>query len=35
VQYSGIDTNLNSTTAGRVTSAGSMRSFQFTSRFRF
>jgi trimeric autotransporter adhesin len=35
VQYSGIDTNVQSPTFGQVTSAGSMRSFQFTSRFRF
>jgi hypothetical protein len=35
VQYSGIDTNVASPTFGQVTSAGSMRSFQFTSRFRF
>ena len=35
VQYSGIDTNVASPTFGQVTSAASMRSFQFTSRFRF
>jgi hypothetical protein len=35
VQYSGVDTNVASPTFGQVTSAGSMRSFQFTSRFRF
>ncbi|MGA8743281.1 MAG: TonB-dependent receptor [Terracidiphilus sp.] len=35
VQYSGIDTNVQSPAFGQVTSAGSMRSFQFTSRFRF
>ena len=35
VQYSGVDTNAASPTFGQVTSAGSMRSFQFTSRFRF
>ncbi|MGA2352031.1 MAG: carboxypeptidase regulatory-like domain-containing protein, partial [Terracidiphilus sp.] len=35
VQYSGVDTNLASPTAGRVTSAGAMRAFQFTGRFRF
>ena len=35
VQYSGVDTNLTSPTAGQVTSAGAMRSFQFTARFRF
>jgi hypothetical protein len=35
VQYSGVDTNVASPTFGQVTSAGTMRSFQFTSRFRF
>jgi hypothetical protein len=35
VQYAGVDTNLTSPTAGQVTSAGAMRSFQFTARFRF
>ena len=35
VQYTGVDTNFQSPTFGQVTSAGSMRSFQFTSRFRF
>ena len=35
VQYSGVDTKLDSATAGQVTSAASMRSFQFTARFRF
>ena len=35
VQYSGVDTNVASPTFGQVTSVGSMRSFQFTSRFRF
>jgi hypothetical protein len=42
VQYSGVDTTLysgldssTSTPFGRVTSAGSMRAFQFTARFRF
>jgi len=35
VQYAGVDTNVASPTFGQVTSAGSMRSFQFTSRFRF
>jgi hypothetical protein len=35
VQYSGVDTSLTSPTAGQVTSAGAMRSFQFTARFRF
>ena len=31
VQYSGVDTKLDSATAGQVTSAASMRSFQFTA----
>jgi hypothetical protein len=35
VQYSGVDTSLTSPTAGQVISAGSMRAFQFTTRFRF
>lgn len=35
VQYSGVDTNATSPTFGRVMSVGNMRSFQFTSRFRF
>jgi len=35
VQYAGVDTSVTSPTFGQVTSAGSMRSFQFTSRFRF
>jgi hypothetical protein len=35
VQYSGVDTRLDSLTAGQVTSAASMRSFQFSARFRF
>jgi len=35
VQYSGVDMNAASPTFGQVTSTGSMRSFQFTSRFRF
>jgi hypothetical protein len=35
VQYSGVDTNVASPSFGQVTSVGSMRSFQFTSRFRF
>ena len=35
VQYSGIDTNVQSPTFGQVLQAGSMRSFQFTTRFRF
>jgi hypothetical protein len=35
VQYSGVDSSLTSPTAGQVISAGAMRSFQFTGRFRF
>jgi hypothetical protein len=35
VQYSGVDTYINSPTAGQVNSVNAMRSFQFTSRFRF
>jgi hypothetical protein len=35
VQYSGVDTNLDSPTAGQVTSAAAMRQFNFTARFRF
>lgn len=35
VQYSGVDTNVASPTFGQVVSAGTMRAFQFTSRFRF
>ncbi len=35
VQYSGVNTSLTSPTAGQVTSAGTMREFQFTARFRF
>jgi hypothetical protein len=35
VQYSGVDTSLTSPTAGQVTSAGAMRAFQFTARYRF
>jgi hypothetical protein len=35
VQYSGVDTGVDSATYGQVTSARSMRSFQFTARFRF
>jgi hypothetical protein len=35
VQYAGVDTNVASPTFGQVTSAAAMRSFQFTSRFRF
>ncbi len=35
VQYSGVDTTLNSPTFGQVNSVGQMREFQFTARFRF
>lgn len=35
VQYSGIDTSVESPTFGQVLSTGSMRAFQFTARFRF
>jgi hypothetical protein len=35
VQYSGVDTSVDSATYGQVTSAGTMRQFQFTARFRF
>jgi hypothetical protein len=35
VQYSGVDTSVTSPTFGQVVSTGSMRSFQFTGRFRF
>ena len=35
VNYSSIDTNLNSPTFGRVTAAGAMRQFTISSRFRF
>jgi hypothetical protein len=35
VQYAGVGTSLNSPTAGQVTSAAAMRSFNFTARFRF
>jgi hypothetical protein len=35
VQYSGVDTNVSSTTFGQVTSAASMRAFSFMARFRF
>ena len=33
--YSSIDTNINSSTFGRVTAVGGMRQFTLTSRFRF
>ena len=35
VQYSSVDTNLSSITAGQVTSAAAMRQFTFLGRFRF
>ncbi len=35
VQYAGVDTNAASPSFGQVVSVGSMRSFQFTARFRF
>jgi hypothetical protein len=35
VQYSGVDTSLTSLTAGQVISVATMRTFQFTARFRF
>jgi hypothetical protein len=35
VQYSGVGTDESSSNFGEVTSVGSMRSFQFTARFRF
>jgi trimeric autotransporter adhesin len=35
VQYAGVDTNLDSRTAGQVTSAAQMRAFNFLARFRF
>jgi hypothetical protein len=35
VQYAGVDTNAASPTFGQVTSAGTMRAFQFTARYRF
>lgn len=35
VQYSGVDTNVASPSFGQVTSIGSMRSFNFTARYRF
>ena len=35
VQYSGVDTNVQSPTFGEVTSAGQMRAFSFIARFRF
>jgi hypothetical protein len=35
VQYSGVNTDRSSPLDGEVTSVGSMRSFQFTTRYRF
>ena len=35
LNYSSIDTSLNSPTFGRVTAAGAMRQFTITARFRF
>ena len=35
VQYSGVDTSVDSLTFGQITSAGSMRQFNFMARFRF
>jgi len=35
VQYSGVDTNVQSPTFGEVTSAAQMRTFSFVARFRF
>ena len=35
VQYAGVGTSLDTPTFGKVTSAGGMRSFQFTARYRF
>ena len=35
VQYSGVDSNVDSLSFGQVTSAGTMRQFQFMARFRF
>jgi hypothetical protein len=35
VQYSGIDTTLNSRTFGQVTSAAPMRRITFMARYRF
>jgi hypothetical protein len=35
VQYSGVDTSLNSSTYGQVTGVAGMRSFTYTMRFRF
>jgi hypothetical protein len=35
VQYSGVDTNVDSPTFGQVVSVGTMRAFSFLARFRF
>jgi hypothetical protein len=35
VQYTGVDTTVGSPTFGQVSQVGSMRSFQFSARFRF
>jgi len=35
VQYSGVNTVVNSPTFGQVSSVGAMRSFQFMARYRF
>jgi hypothetical protein len=35
VQYSGVETNAASPSFGQVTSAASMRTFQFMARYRF
>ncbi len=35
VQFSGVDTDLDSPTVGQVTSAATMRQFSFIARFRF
>jgi hypothetical protein len=35
VNYSSIDSTVESPTFGRVTAAGGMRQFSITSRFRF
>lgn len=35
VQYTGVDSNIDSNTAGYVTTVGNMRKFNFTARYRF
>jgi hypothetical protein len=35
VQYAGVNTSDGTPNFGQVTSAGQMRAFQFTTRFRF